>query len=239
MFTFPRQIRQSSIALFGILVMAAITPLAALHTTARPLGMPGFPKSLAALIEHVNPAVVDIRAMTGGAMASDSTQDTTEGQGSGFIVTPDGKVVTNYHVIETEDQITVDFANGGKFAATIIGTDHETDLALFQIQANRTFDYVEFHKGDPVRISDWVLAISNPFDIGQSSSVGIIPATGRGRVNLGSFVDYMQTDATVNRGNSGAPLFNFEGRVIGVNSAIYSLTGAIVGIAFVIPHSLA
>ncbi len=210
--------------------------------SARPLGMPeaqGLPKSLADLIEHVSPAVVNIRVLTGGASAGRPTEDSTEGQGSGFIVTPDGKVVTNFHVIEGGDKITVDFANGEEFEARIIGTDHETDLAILQIQAKRKFDYVEFHHGDTVRIGDWALAIGNPFGIGQSSSIGIISAIGRERVDSGSYVDYMQTDATVNRGNSGGPLFNLEGQVIGVNSAIYSPTGASVGIAFVIPHYLA
>jgi len=210
--------------------------------SAKPLGLPGdqgLPKSLADLIEHVSPAVVNIRVVTGGVAAGNPGEDATEGQGSGFIVTPDGKIVTNFHVIEGGDKITVDFANGEEFVAKIIGTDRETDLAIIQIQVDREFDYLEFHRGADVRIGDWVLAIGNPFGIGQSSSVGIISAIGRERVHSGSYVDYMQTDATVNRGNSGGPLFNFEGKVIGVNSAIYSPTGASVGIAFVIPHYLA
>ena len=222
----------------GLLASAISAPSA----QAKPLGLSsdqGLPQSLADLIEHVSPAVVNIRVVTGGAAAGRPGEDATEGQGSGFIVTPDGKIVTNFHVIEGGDKITVDFANGEEFEAKIIGTDHETDMAVIQIQANRTFDYVEFYKGKDVRIGDWVLAIGNPFGIGQSSSVGIISAIGRERVDSGSYVDYMQTDATVNRGNSGGPLFNFKGDVIGVNSAIYSPTGASVGIAFVIPHYLA
>lgn len=225
----------SAVAMSAAIVCAPIAMAAPLGVAADQ----GLPSSLADLIEHVSPAVVNIRVVTGGAAAGNPTQDSTEGQGSGFIVSSDGKVVTNYHVVEGGDKITVDFANGEEFAARVIGTDRETDLALLQIQAGRTFDYVEFHKGAAVRIGDWALAIGNPFGIGQSSSVGIISAIGRERVDSGSYVDYMQTDATVNRGNSGGPLFNFEGRVIGVNSAIYSPTGASVGIAFVIPHDLA
>jgi len=220
----------------ALATVAATALLCAPVANARPLGIPsdqGLPKSLADLIEHVSPAVVNIRVVTGGAAAGSPTQDATEGQGSGFIVSADGKVVTNYHVIEGGDKITVDFANGEEFTARVIGTDRETDLAMLQIQDKRSFDYVEFHRGADVRIGDWALAIGNPFGIGQSSSVGIISAIGRERVDSGSYVDYMQTDATVNRGNSGGPLFNFEGRVIGVNSAIYSPTGASVGIAFV------
>ena len=197
------------------------------------------PESLADLIEQVSPAVVNIKVITGGYAAGKPDEDATEGQGSGFVVTKDGKVVTNYHVIEGGDKITVDFAGGKQYPAKIIGTDHETDLAVLQIEADKSFQYVSFHHGKPVRIGDWVLAIGNPFGIGQSSSVGIISAIGRERVDAGSYVDYMQTDATVNRGNSGGPLFNFKGDVVGVNSAIYSPTGASVGIAFVIPHNLA
>lgn len=238
---FPKKsisVALATVAATAMLCAPLFTPVA----SARPLGIPsaeGLPKSLADLIEHVSPAVVNIRVVTGGAAAGSPTQDSTEGQGSGFIVSADGKVVTNYHVIEGGDKITVDFANGEEFTARVIGTDRETDLAMLQIQDQRSFDYVEFHKGEDVRIGDWALAIGNPFGIGQSSSVGIISAIGRERVDSGSYVDYMQTDATVNRGNSGGPLFNFEGRVIGVNSAIYSPTGASVGIAFVIPHDLA
>lgn len=226
----------------GLATTLAASPVAVQSVEARPLGMPraqGLPKSLADLIEHVSPAVVNIKVITGGEAAGTPTQDTTLGQGSGFIVTPDGKVVTNYHVIEGSDKITVDFANGEEYEAKIIGTDEETDLAVLQISAKRKFDYVEFHHGKAVRIGDWALAIGNPFGIGQSSSIGIISAIGRERVESGSYVDYIQTDATVNRGNSGGPLFNLEGKVIGVNSAIYSPTGASVGIAFVIPHTFA
>ncbi len=211
-------------------------------STAGPFGKAGdqgLPNSLADLIDRVSPAVVNIRVVSGGYAAGHPDQDATEGQGSGFVVTADGKVVTNYHVIEGGDEITVNFAGGKPYKAEVIGTDRETDLAVLQIKAKRAFKYVSFHHGDPVRIGDWVLAIGNPFGIGQSSSVGIISAIGRERVDSGSYVDYMQTDATVNRGNSGGPLFNFKGDVVGVNSAIYSPTGASVGIAFVIPHDLA
>ena len=196
-------------------------------------------RSLADLIEQVSPAVVNIKVVTGGYAAGHPNEDSVEGQGSGSIVTSDGKVVTNNHVIEGGDKITVDFATGEVYPAKVIGADPETDLAVLQIEAKRSFPYVKFHHGKPVRIGDWVLAIGNPFGIGQSSSVGIISAIGRERVDSGSFIDYMQTDATVNRGNSGGPLFNFDGDVVGVNSAIYSPTGASVGIAFVIPHNLA
>lgn len=229
--------------LLSVMVLTVALPMSvSVSVSAKPLGMPnaqGLPQSLADLIEHVSPAVVNIKVVTGGYAAGRPGEDATEGQGSGFIVTSDGKIVTNFHVIEGGDTITVGFANGEEYPATIIGTDHETDIAVIQIQAKRSFDYVGFYYGPDVRIGDWVLAIGNPFGIGQSSSVGIISATLRKRVDSGSYVDYMQTDATVNRGNSGGPLFNFKGEVIGVNSAIFSPTGASVGIAFAVPHTLA
>ncbi len=191
------------------------------------------------LVDLVVPAVVNIRVVSGGAAAGRPDEDASEGQGSGFIVTPDGKVVTNFHVVDGGDAVTVDFANGEQFPAKIVGTDRETDLALLQIVADRDFDYVEFHQGRKAQIGEWVLAIGNPFGIGQSSSVGIISAITRERVHSGSYVDYLQTDAAVNRGNSGGPLFNLKGEVVGVNSAIYSPTGASVGIAFAVPADLA
>lgn len=202
------------------------------------LGFPGkngMPESFADLIENVTPGVVNIIAIENGTAAEGGS----EGQGSGFVITADGRVVTNYHVIRGADELTVEFGNGESFGATVIGTDEETDLALLKIASDRPFKYVEFHEGAPIRVGDWVLAIGNPFGIGQSSSVGIISAIGRDAEGSGPFVDYIQTDATINRGNSGGPLFNLNGKVVAVNSAIYSPTGASVGIGYSIPHFMA
>ena len=201
-----------------------------------PLGFPfSYPSktSLADLVEKVSPAVVNI------IVKSETAESVTEGQGSGFIIDPRGEVVTNYHVIEGGTTIEVEFNNGERFQADIVGTDPETDLAVLKINSERIFKTVNFHKGKQLRIGDWVVAIGNPFGIGQSTSFGIISAIGRERVESGAYVDYIQTDATINTGNSGGPLFNPEGDVVGVNSAIYSPTGASVGIAFSIPHGTA
>ncbi len=191
------------------------------------------PGSLADLVERISPAVVNIKVTT------DTGETTSEGQGSGFIISPQGEVVTNYHVIEGGDTITVVFNNDTRFPARIIGTDEETDLALLKIDSPQAFPAVPFYQGAPIRIGDWVIAIGNPFGIGQSTSLGIISAIGRDRVESGAYVDYIQTDATINRGNSGGPLFNPQGQVVGVNSAIFSPTGASVGIAFSIPYNTA
>ena len=204
--------------------------------TQLPLGFPfSYPSktSLADLVEQVSPAVVNI------IVKSETTESVTEGQGSGFIIDPSGELVTNYHVIEGGTSIEVEFNNGERFPADIVGTDPETDLAVLKINSERMFKTVNFHKGDELRIGDWVVAIGNPFGIGQSTSFGIISAIGRERVESGAYVDYIQTDATINTGNSGGPLFNPKGDVVGVNSAIYSPTGASVGIAFSIPHGTA
>ncbi|MEP1229999.1 MAG: trypsin-like peptidase domain-containing protein [Litorimonas sp.] len=189
--------------------------------------------SISDLVAKVSPSVVNIIVTT------ETGETTSEGRGSGFVISDKLEVVTNYHVIDGGTYIDIEFNDGRKYSATIIGTDEETDLALLKIETNDRIPHVNFHQGKKVRIGDWVVAIGNPFGIGQSTSMGVISAIGRERVDSGSYVDYIQTDATINRGNSGGPLFNLNGDVVGVNSAIYSPTGASVGIAFVIPHGTA
>jgi len=169
-------------------------------------------------------------------VTTETGETTSEGQGSGFIISDDLEVVTNYHVIEGGTNIDIEFNDGRSYPARILGTDEETDLALLEIQTDEKIPHVNFHQKEDLRIGDWVVAIGNPFGIGQSTSLGVISAIGREKVDSGSYVDYIQTDATINRGNSGGPLFDLDGHVVGVNSAIYSPTGASVGIAFVIPH---
>ena len=205
---------------------SASTQIVPAAINAKTVGLP----SIADLVASVSPAVVNVIART------DDGQTTSEGQGSGFIISPNGEVATNHHVIEGATNISIAFANGTEYPVSVMGMDEETDLAVLKIQANHAFPYVKWHNGKSVRIGEWVVAIGNPFGIGQSTSLGVISAIGRERVDSGAFVDYIQTDATINRGNSGGPLFDLNGNVIGVNSAIYSPTGASVGIAFVIPH---
>ena len=191
------------------------------------------PNVIADLAAAVSPAVVNIRVST------PQGEVVSEGHGSGFVISPTGEVVTNHHVIDEGEIIDIEFNNGVTFRASIIGTDPETDIALLQIDSDQTFPTTQWHGSDPLRIGEFVVPIGNPFGIGQSVSFGIISAIGRDRVDSGAYVDYIQTDATVNTGNSGGPLFDLEGRVVGVNSAIYSPTGASVGIAFAIPHKTA
>ena len=186
--------------------------------------------SISDLVDEVSPSVVNIIVTT------EHGETTSEGQGSGFVINERLEVVTNYHVIEGGTNIGIEFNDGRHYEADIVGTDEETDLALLKIRTTDKIPHVNFHQDKDLRIGDWVVAIGNPFGIGQSTSLGVISAIGREKVDSGSYVDYIQTDATINRGNSGGPLFDLDGHVVGVNSAIYSPTGASVGIAFVIPH---
>ncbi|MBM3490140.1 MAG: DegQ family serine endoprotease [Alphaproteobacteria bacterium] len=159
--------------------------------------------------------------------------------GSGFIV--DGKgglVVTNNHVISEADEITVTTQDGQKFEAKLAGRDAKTDLALLRIKVDKELPAVKFGSSDGLRVGDWVLAIGNPFGLGGTVTAGIVSARGRD-INSGPYDDFIQTDAAINRGNSGGPLFNMAGEVIGVNTAIYSPTGSSVGIGFAIPSSIA
>lgn len=158
--------------------------------------------------------------------------------GSGFVVDAAGIIITNNHVIENADEITVKFSNGEEYGATIIGRDPKTDLAVLQIKAGKKLPFVKFGDNRASRVGDWVIAIGNPFGLGGSLSAGVISAINRD-INAGPYDSFIQTDAAINRGNSGGPLFNLDGEVIGVNSAIISPTGGSVGIGFSIPADLA
>lgn len=158
--------------------------------------------------------------------------------GSGFIIDADGYVVTNNHVIDGADEITVILEGGARHEATLLGRDAKTDLALLKIDADAPLPHVEFGDSDAARVGDWVVAVGNPFGLGGSVTAGIISARGRD-IHAGPFDDFLQVDAPINRGNSGGPLFDAQGRVIGINTAIYSPNGGNVGIGFATPSSLA
>ncbi|MEO0411653.1 MAG: DegQ family serine endoprotease [Pseudomonadota bacterium] len=158
--------------------------------------------------------------------------------GSGFVIDPDGYIVTNNHVIDDAEEITVRFADDQEYDAEVIGTDPEGDLALLKIDAGRKLPYAKWGDSDKIRVGDWVMAIGNPFGLGGTVTAGILSARHR-NINAGPFDDYLQTDASINRGNSGGPTFNMDGQVIGVNTAILSPTGGNVGIGLAIPASQA
>jgi serine protease Do len=159
-----------------------------------------------------------------------------EALGSGFIIDPLGYVVTNNHVVENADKVTVVFQDGSKHPAKIVGRDPKTDLALLKISADHPLPYVEWGDSSKAHVGDWVLAVGNPFGLGGTVSSGIISARGRD-IHEGPYDDFLQIDASINRGNSGGPTFNLDGKVIGINTAIYSPNGGSVGIGFAIPAS--
>lgn len=158
--------------------------------------------------------------------------------GSGVIIDAKGHVITNNHVIDSAQEITVTTTDNTKYKATIIGRDKKTDLALLKIESKKALPFVSLGDSDSMRVGDWVIAIGNPFGLGGSVTQGIISARQRS-INAGPFDDFLQTDAPINRGNSGGPLFNLKGEVIGINTAIFSPSGGSVGIGFAIPTSLA
>jgi serine protease Do len=215
------------------------------------------PSTFADLSDKVSPAVVNITTSTLIAQDTAPTPMVPEGSpfeeffrdfldrnqgdqprsrrsqalGSGFVISEDGYIVTNNHVIQDADEILVEFFDGiGTLEATVVGTDLNTDIALLKVESDVALPFVNFGDSDVMRVGDWVLAVGNPLGQGFSVSAGIISA--RGRELAGTYDDFIQTDAAINRGNSGGPLFNMAGQVIGVNTAILSPTGGSIGIGF-------
>jgi serine protease Do len=158
--------------------------------------------------------------------------------GSGFFISPDGYIVTNNHVVEDADKVTVRTADDRKLPARIVGRDPATDLAVLKVEGS-DFPFVSFEDRAKPRVGDWVVAVGNPFNLGGTATAGIVSALRRPNVSGSSYVDYMQIDAPINRGNSGGPTFDLYGRVVGVNTAIFTPSGGSVGIGFDIPADVA
>lgn len=218
----------------------------------------GAPMSFADLIERVRPAVVSIsvRQRPDAARAElpeglpPGFEEFFRGRpgrpgpaptslGSGFFIDQNGTIVTNHHVIEGAEEITVRTIDGRELEAEIVGSDEATDIAVLRIPSGGRFQYVTFDDASHVRVGDWVVAVGNPFGLEGTATAGIVSATGRRDAGSSAYVDYMQIDAPINRGNSGGPTFDLNGNVIGVNSAIFSPTGGNVGIGFAIPANTA
>src|SRR5262245_30315394 len=158
--------------------------------------------------------------------------------GSGFVIDPSGIVVTNDHDISEADEVTVILNDGSRLKAEIIGRDQKTDLALLRVKPEKPLKAVKFGDSDGLRLGEWVIAIGNPFSLGGSVTAGIVSARNRD-INSGPYDNYIQTDAAINRGNSGGPLFNLEGEVVGINTAIISPSGGSIGIGFAVPSKTA
>jgi serine protease Do len=223
------------------------------------------PESFADLADQVSPAVVNITTSTIIATPTNPLPNLPEGSpfddffrdfglpgpgpgpgpgpsqrsqalGSGFVVSEDGYIVTNNHVIEGADEIEIEFFSGKRLPAKVVGIDPNTDIALLKVEAEAALPFVSFGNSDIVRVGDWVMAMGNPLGQGFSVSAGIVSA--RNRELSGTYDDYIQTDAAINRGNSGGPLFNMDGEVIGVNTAILSPNGGSIGIGFAMSSSV-
>ncbi len=251
----------SAIRVFGVALALVIVPLSAASARG--------PESLSGLAEKVMDAVVNISAATNvpadqqhavpvpqfppgspfqeffdeflgpnGPNGGKIPQRKSSSLGSGFVIDPSGIVVTNNHVIGDADEITVIFNDGRKLKAELIGKDPKVDLAVLRVKSDKPLVSVKFGNSDDEKIGDWVMAIGNPFGLGGSVSAGIISARNRD-ISDQSYGQYLQTDAAINKGNSGGPLFNMEGEVIGINTAILSPSGGSIGIGFAIPSSLA
>ncbi len=221
------------------------------------------PSTFADLAEEVSPSVVNITTSTTVAASTQPGPVVPEGSpfeeffedfmdrngpngrsprrsqalGSGFVISEDGFIVTNNHVIAGADEILIEFFEGFELEAELIGTDPNTDLALLKVESNEPLAFVPWGDSEASRVGDWVMAMGNPLGQGFSVSAGIVSA--RGRSLSGTYDDYIQTDAAINRGNSGGPLFNMDGEVVGVNTAILSPNGGSIGIGFAMSSRVA
>ena len=159
--------------------------------------------------------------------------------GSGFVVSEDGYIVTNNHVVSNADEIFVKFSDGREYRTKLIGTSPEVDIAVLKIEANEKFKPLEFSDSDKIEIGQWSIAFGNPMGLNDSMTVGVISASGRSSLGIEEIENFIQTDAAINQGNSGGPLIDINGKVIGVNTAILSTSGGSVGLGFAIPSNLA
>ncbi len=206
----------------------------------------GAPASFAELTQALMPAVVNIATRQSITIEGRGRSVTREGQslGSGFLVSADGYIVTNNHVVRpdgrlTLEEVTVRLSNGEEYEAELVGTDPDSDLAVLKISRAEPFPFVHMGGATEARVGDWVIAIGNPYGLDGTVTAGIISATNRTTGRRGAFDRYIQTDASINSGNSGGPLFDMRGNVIGINNNIISPSGGNVGIGFAIPANVA
>ena len=247
--------RHVSTALIAVALLTFGAPACAQPT--RTAG--GAPFSFAPLVKRVSPAVVNIYVTEGAAPAEAVTippelrgtpferqfrdrfrgrREQMQGAGSGFVVDPNGLIVTNNHVVGRAERIVVAFADGTELPARLIGSDDLTDIAVIRVTSPTPLPFVQWGDSRAVEVGDWILAAGNPFGLGSSVTAGIVSARGRD-IGAGPFDDFLQIDAPINPGNSGGPTFNLDGEVIAVNTAIVSPTGGSVGIGFAVPSEIA
>ena len=195
--------------------------------------------SFADLAEKLTQSVVNISSFSQSETENgEGNTPLSESLGSGFIIDGNGYIITNNHVVDKAESISITLSDNTKTEARVIGKDPKTDLALIKIETKRPLNAVKFGDSDKIRVGDWVLAIGNPFGLGSSVTAGIVSAKSRD-IESGPYDSFIQTDASINQGNSGGPMFNLQGEVIGISSAIFSTTGASQGVGFAIPANLA
>lgn len=195
--------------------------------------------SFADLAEKLTPSVVNISSFSQSETENgEGNTPLSESLGSGFIIDGNGYIITNNHVVDKAESISITLSDNTKTEARVIGKDPKTDLALIKIETKRPLNAVKFGDSDKIRVGDWVLAIGNPFGLGSSVTAGIVSAKSRD-IESGPYDSFIQTDASINQGNSGGPMFNLQSEVIGISSAIFSTTGASQGVGFAIPANLA
>ena len=187
------------------------------------------------VVETYNP----LEAFLFGTSGRRREKKETGSLGSGFIISSDGYIMTNNHVISGADEIYVKMSDGQEYLAKLVGTSPEVDIAILKVMANRTFKPLKFANSDNIKIGHWAIAFGNPLGLNSSMTVGVIGASGRSSLGIEQVENFIQTDAAINQGNSGGPLLNINGDVIGVNTAIYSTNGGSVGLSFAIPSNLA
>ena len=187
------------------------------------------------VVETYNP----LEAFLFGTSGRRREKKETGSLGSGFIISSDGYIMTNNHVINGADEIYVKMSDGQEYLAKLVGTSPEVDIAILKVMANRTFKPLKFANSDNIKIGHWAIAFGNPLGLNSSMTVGVIGASGRSSLGIEQVENFIQTDAAINQGNSGGPLLNINGDVIGVNTAIYSTNGGSVGLSFAIPSNLA
>ena len=244
----------------GMLFLTSTVPLASADEDSDFLSRSS--KAFTSVVKKVMPAVVHIRVEktvknTGGFGGDDDfynnpffqqffgpqfrqqpRQFKQQGQGSGFIISKDGEILTNNHVVEGADSITVILSDKQQVKAKLIGADPETDIALLKIDDGDNLPVVPLGDSDALEVGEWVIAIGNPFGLSQTVTVGVVSAKGRNQVGINDYENFIQTDAAINPGNSGGPLLNIHGEVIGINSALYTKTGGYMGIGFAIPINM-
>ncbi|MGL1932358.1 MAG: DegQ family serine endoprotease [Desulfotalea sp.] len=224
-------------------------------------------RAFASVAKSAQPAVVNIRVETKVSAGVGGSQDIPEemrehpffkqffgpqsrqkrqpkersrgGQGSGFIISHDGYILTNNHVVDNAEVMTVHLNDGSKHTAVLVGADPLSDLALIKIDAGDDLPILPLGSSESLEVGEWVIAIGNPFGLSQTVTVGVVSAKGRSQVGLNEYENFIQTDAAINPGNSGGPLLNIKGEVIGINSALFSRTGGYMGIGFAIPIDMA